>query len=566
MSLRTETDGGNAVQAPGDVNVADLLLARRDDDKTGLVFEDDSWTWAEHVQESAVRAAWLTALRRPGPFHVAVLLDNVPDYSFLLGAVSLNGGVVVGVNPTRRGEELARDLRKTDCQMIITEDKYLEFLADLDLPFDRDRIFDVDSLAYADELAGFRDAVPPESVDADPGDLMMLIFTSGTSGDPKAVRVTHRKIAGPGVGLAARGMMSREDISYLSMPIFHSACVMAGWAPALTTGATMVLRRRFSASGFLPDVRRYGITFFHYVGKPLSYILATPAQPDDAENTLRLANGNEAADLDIERFAQRFGCEVRDGFGSTEGGVTVGRTPDTPPGSIGLPGEGVEILDQATQEPVPPGEFDADGRLLNPDEAIGELVNTRGSGSFEGYYDNDDADAERMRGGMYWSGDLAYRDADGFVYFAGRTIEWLRVDGENFAAAPVERILARHPAVSQVAVYAVPSADVGDEVMAALKLHAGTSFDLDDFVEFLAGQSDLGTKWVPSFVRVAESLPETQTNKVLKRVLAREAWVTRDPLWWRADRREVAFRPMTSADVEELGQQFRSRGRGHLLP
>jgi fatty-acyl-CoA synthase len=129
----------------------------------------------------------------------------------------------------------------------------------------------------------------------------MLIFTSGTSGEPKAVRVTDRKVAGPGLGMVSGGAIGRDDVAYLSMPLFHSACIMQGWAPSLTGGSTMVLRRKFSASGFLDDVRRYGVTYFHYVGKPLAYILATPPRPDDDDNTLRVAAGNEAAPLDIDR-------------------------------------------------------------------------------------------------------------------------------------------------------------------------------------------------------------------------------------------------------------------------
>ncbi len=105
--------------------------------------------------------------------------------------------------------------------------------------------------------------------------------------------------------------------------------------------------------------------------------------------------------------------------------------------------------------------------MTNFDEAVGELVNTQGVGPFAGYYNDPAATAERMRHDMYWSGDLAYRDADGWIYLAGRTADWMRVDGENLAAAPIERILERLPQVSQVAVYAVPDEQVGDQVMAA---------------------------------------------------------------------------------------------------
>ena len=108
--------------------------------------------------------------------------------------------------------------------------------------------------------------------------------------------------------------------------------------------------------------------------------------------------------------------------------------------------------------------------MVNLDEATGELVNTAGTGQFAGYYNDEAATAERMRGGMYWSGDLAYRDADGFVYYAGRTADWLRVDGENLAAAPIERILVRHPSIAEAAVYAVPDPASGDQLVAALVL------------------------------------------------------------------------------------------------
>ena len=512
--------------------VASLLLARQDDDRLGLRFEDQTWTWREHVAESGRRAELLLQrCRTDRPFHVGLLRENVPEFSFFLGAAALAGAVVVGVNPTRRGAELEGDIRHTDCQLLVTDRQHLPLLDGLDVP----------PVLLAEEL-DLAEAAEP----ADPGvgedDLFMLIFTSGTSGAPKAVRCTHRKITGPGMNLAQRFSLGPDDVCYLAMPLFHSNAMMAGWSVALAAGATMVLRRKFSASGFLPDVRRYGVTYFNYVGKPLSYILATPARPDDAENTLRVAFGNEAADRDIGRFAERFGCAVADGFGSTEGGVSVGRTPDTPAGSIGKPVPGVVILDP-DGNPCPPARFDADGQLLNAEEAIGELVNTAGTGAFEGYYRNHDADRDRLRNGWYWSGDLAYADEDGFYYFAGRTLDWLRVDGENFAAAPIERILARHPDVVLSAVYAVPAEDgIGDDVMAALVVRPEASFDAGAFAQFLDQQPDLGTKWAPRYIRISDRLPQTETNKILKRVLVQEGTACDDPVW-RRDGKPLDYRP-----------------------
>ena len=294
---------------------------------------------------------------------------------------------------------------------------------------------------------------------------------------------------------------------------------------------------RFSASGFLSDVRASGVTYFNYVGKPLSYILATPERPDDADNPLRYVFGNEGSADDVARFAARFGVPVTDAYGSTEGGATVQRTPDTPTGALGRAPEGTVVLDAATSEECPPARFDAQGRLLNADVAIGELVSKAGGADFEGYWHNDDAEGARLRHGWYWTGDLAYRDEGGFFYFAGRDHDWLRVDGENFASAPIERILQRYPDVVLAAVYAVPDPLVGDQVMAALQLRPGVDvLDPVDWIEFLRRQGDLGTKWAPRFVRVTPALPTTATNKVLKRALRAERWNCTDPIWWQAEK------------------------------
>ncbi|CAB4735343.1 unannotated protein [freshwater metagenome] len=181
--------------------------------------------------------------------------------------------------------------------------------------------------------------------------------------------------------------------------------------------------------------------------------------------------------------------------------------------------------------------FDDNGALANADAAVGELVNTQGAGYFQGYYNDPAANDERLRHGMYWSGDLAYRDADGWIYLAGRTADWMRVDGENLAAAPIERILQRLPALNRVAVYAVPDARVGDQVMAAVVLRDGEKVTAAEFEAFLAAQPDLSPKAWPRYVRFNTDLPSTATNKVLKRELIAEGVTAAGgELWTRADR------------------------------
>jgi fatty-acyl-CoA synthase len=390
----------------------------------------------------------------------------------------------------------------------------------------------------------------------------LLIFTSGTTGQPKAAMCSQSRLGGIARTVAAMRGLGPSDVSYQVMPMFHSNALMAGWAPAVCCGATMVLRRKFSASGFLPDVRKYGVTYFNYVGKPLTFVLATPEQPDDADNSLRLAFGNEAADHDLERFAKRFGCQVIDAYGSTEGAVSIARVPGMPPGSLGMGAPGTLILDAETEREKPPARFDASGKLQNADEAIGEIANVQSAASFEGYYKNDEANAARVRNKIYWTGDLGYRDEQGFLYFAGRDYDWLRVDGENFAAAPVERILTRHPDIALAAVYGVPDEEVGDALMAALVLRPGARFEPAAFAAFLAQQADLGTKQSPRYVRVSTELPQTQTNKILKRELRRQRWECADPVWQRT---KSGYAPLTSDDVAQIRQHFRARERENVL-
>ena len=496
--------------------VTRLLEPLAEVDDRGVRGDDgSSVSWRQHIQAAADLAALLGSRLDPAsPPHVGVLLGNTPLFSALLVAAGLSGIVPVGLNPTRRGAALCRDITHADCQLILTDGDpagYGEGFAPPGMP-----VLQVDSTEWAEELAGFAGA-PVQFAASALEDLFMLIFTSGTGGDPKAVRCTHEKVAGPGVMLAERFGLGPQDTFYLSMPLFHSNAVMAGWAPAVAAKGSIALRRKFSASGFIDDVRRHGATYANYVGKPMSYILATPERPDDADNPLRIMYGNEGAPRDIGRFAQRFAVTVIDGFGSTEGGVSIGRTPDTPESSLGPLTEDLAVMDVQTGEPCPPG-------------VVGELVNLRGPGQFRGYYKDPAAEAERMAGGVYHSGDLAYLDEAGFVYFAGRLGDWMRVDGENLGTAPIERVLMRYPGVTEVAVYGIPDT-VGDRVMAALVVPEGTGFDPGAFREFLAAQQDLGPKQWPSFVRVATTLPRTETFKILKRRLAAEALGCADPVY-----------------------------------
>ncbi|MDL9945236.1 long-chain-fatty-acid--CoA ligase [Gordonia sp. ABSL11-1] len=519
-----------------------MLAAVADVDDRGLHHGDEFVSWRDHVARSD---EWATAVHQvlpaDRPPHVGVLMGNSPGFSYLLGAAATGAFVLVGLNTTRRGAALAADIARSECQIVLTDGTHRALLDDADLG-------DLPVISIRDSLRSplldqQEERDQQENPDASnrwsssgeraqqarrvsrplptPDDLMMLIFTSGTTGDPKAVRCTQRKFAESGRMLADRFEIGSRDVVYLSMPMFHSNAVIAGWSVALAGGASIALRDRFSASGFLSDVRRYGITFANYVGKPLNYILATPEHADDADNTLRIMYGNEASARDRARFAERFGCRVVDGFGSTEGGVAITRTADTPPDALGPLRAPTAVIDPESGDPVPPGE-------------VGEIVNASGPGLFSGYHNDPDATADRMRGGVYHTGDLAWVDDDGFLHFAGRLGDWLRVDGENLGTGPIERILLRHRAVRQTAVYGVP-VEIGDEIEAVLV--TDDTVDAEAFTEFLKAQNDLGPKQWPHRIRLTHELPDTATFKTVKRQL-RDA--PEPCTWTRRDGRYVA--------------------------
>jgi fatty-acyl-CoA synthase len=256
----------------------------------------------------------------------------------------------------------------------------------------------------------------------------------------------------------------------------------------------------------------------------------------------------------MEAFERRFGCKVIAGYGSSENAVVFVPKAGLPPDSLGRPLDGLDvaIVNSETGVECEPARFDISGTMLNGGQAIGEIVGRNALGRFEGYYKNPEATRQRSRNGWYWSGDLGYRDDEGIFYFAGRTIDWLRVDGENFASAPLERLLGRFDQISGVAVFGVPDErTVDDQVMAVLELDDPSAFDPSAFDEFLGAQPDLGTKWAPRYVRVVANLPVGATSKIDKQILRQQNWRVDDLVYWRPSRRDP-LRPMSSGDVIEL--------------
>jgi fatty-acyl-CoA synthase len=567
-------------QAPMPADDAAALLRRNASDpdhrdRPALRFGSRVWTHGEYVRECRRFANLILARPRPADrgVHVGVLLDNTPDYVFALGGAALAGAAVVGLNHTRRDEHLLRDIEHTHCDLVLSEPRHLPLLAPVASalpPLLVSRRFDEEDRPAAGaettltELCDDLDDALATVTDDDPGiepgpdTLWALIFTSGTSSAPKAVICTQRRLLVTGNRFCIMMDLGADDVGYVCMPLFHSNALMVGWAPSVVCGASVGLARRFSASRWLPDVRHYGATYFNYTGKPLAYIVSTPERADDADNSLRVAFGNEGSPEVVNAFARRFGVDVIDAYGATEGGIAVNREAEQRAGSLGQAGDNVKIVDEDGTE-KPKALFDADGRLVNADECVGEIVNTAGAGPFEGYYNNPEATERTLRFGWYWSGDLGYLDEDRYLYFAGRNADWLRVDGENFPAQPIENTIAGHPDVLLAAVYGVPDDQAGDQVMAGLVLRDDAALDPEQFAAWLDAQEAIGPKWRPRYLRILRDPPTTGTNKIVKRTLVHQKFrhdrTGGDPLYVRG-RGESAYRPFTGDDETALHDSF----------
>lgn len=547
-------------------DIAGMLLDRLGDQHLGLRTRRQDWTWDEVVHESAARAALAAELRRDGPFHIGVLLDNIPDFVFWLGAGALAGAVIVGINPTRGDAELAAEIRHADCQLVVTDTAGMDRLRGLNLGLDQDRFLVVDDPGHRALIEAHRVRQPGPAAGVAADSLLLLLFTSGTTGASKAVKCSQGRLVRIAETATAKFGHVRSDVDYCCMPLFHGNALMALWAPALANGATICLTPKFSASQFLGDVRYFGATYFTYVGKALGYLLATAEQPDDADNTLVRGFGTEASPQDQAEFLRRFGAVLHEGYGSSEGGNAAVPDPLAPPGALGRPAHpGIAIVDPQTRAECAVAVLDEHGRVANADDAVGEIVDKTGARDFEGYYKNDTADADKIRDGWYWTGDLGYRDEAGFLYFAGRRGDWIRVDGENISALNIEQVLRRHPPVISAAVYAVPDPRSGDQVMSAIEVADPDGFDVRAFTEYLAAQPDLGRKGVPRFLRISAALPVTGSNKVLKRELQAGRWHTDEPVYRWAGRGAPVYTRMTDADKRSLDAEFTSHGRQNQL-
>ena len=576
-------------------------------DKAFVFQHQRSWTYRQFRDESTRAAHFL--LRRLGgiddrrPGHVAMLLENHLELLALYGGCGIAGLTLFGVNTGLRGTTLAGVLNQSRARVVVVDEKFrdeiekvrgeLRHVAEENILYlpttDAALPKAVDYLAcMATEVAPSGTSLAYPDADVNPGSNLMIIYTSGTTGLPKGIINNHFKLCATGIGVSSRLELGRDDCGYTCMPLFHSNSMFIGFMPSFWVGARLAIRERFSATNFVSDVLSQGVTYWNYVGEPVHYVLQALQKQYGGDigrlrkevtnhpaNRFRYAIGNGASPPDIDRFIDWMGLEdMFELYGSTEAAIATYRRKNDPRGSVGeITDDAVKILDPAGKE-CPPAEIAADGHIANYDAAVGEICRVAAETAlFQGYFDDAAANSQKYRDGVYHSGDLGHilmRDGKRYLFFDGRTDDWIRKDGENFSALQVARMLQEHPDVPLAAAFGVPCAVSDELVMAALKLRDGARFDPAGFFEFCERQiagGGMDRKWFPDFVRIVDDFEYTGTQKILVRNLKavhfQPARVS-DPLYWR-ERGDKAFKTLTSADYNRLRDGFVKAERLPLL-
>jgi len=494
----------------------DALLAERarsHGDRTFLRFRAGERSFAETDASAGELAGGLARLGvAPGAL-VASLLPNCLDAAVLPFAVARRGAVHAPINTAFRGRVLAHVLNLTRAEILVLDDTLAEAVAEVagELAHLRRVVVRGDAGAAARRLARF-DVLPRSALEggspapaAAPGDLAMLLFTSGTTGRSKGCMISHRYAVRQAELLVEHYELRADDVLYCPFPLFHLDALVLTVMPALVLGTTAAIGTRFSVSGFWDEVRAFGATVFDFMGATLTLLHKRPPALDDRDNPVRLAWGVPVPDWGPD-FERRFGLRLFELYGSTDVGVPIYQPLHEPrvPGSCGraIAAYDVRLVDAGGAD-VPVG-------------AVGELaVAAREPGLVcDGYYGMPEETAAARRDGWFLTGDLASRDGAGNVFFAGRRKEAIRRRGENISAFEVEEVVLAHPGVLAAAAYGVPSELTEEEVMVAVVPRPGRVLDPEDLVAHCA--AGLAPYMVPRYVDVLDALPLTPTEKVEK--------------------------------------------------
>ena len=455
---------------------------------------------------------------------VCVMLPNIPEFLYTWWGNAKLGGITVPLNTALKGEGLAYIINHSDAETLVLSHRYVSALEEIRgtlswlkriivLGPEGQRAANLPQRAidFA-ELLTVPATSPMKEVWSD--DIDSIMYTSGTTGLPKGVIHRHARCYG-GFVLPIMTGYTEQDVVYNTLPLFHIGGQNMIWM-ALVTDTKVAIAERFSASRFWAEAREYGATFTLFLGAMIPILHKQPPRHDDHDNPLRIALSAAAPRTIWEEFEQRFHVKIVELYSQTEGGFLLNADAKTEGkvGAMGKPSAGFEMkVVDAQDRDLPPG-------------AVGELIyKPAGGAALTEYYKNPAATAEKTRGGWVRSGDLAYKDADGYFFFVDRKNDFMRRRGENISSFEVEKAINGHPHVLESAAYAIPSELGEDEVMVAIVLQPGAKLEPLELMQYC--EEHMAYFMIPRYVRVVHELPKTGTQRTMKYQLKSQG-VTRD--------------------------------------
>ncbi|MCK9541509.1 MAG: AMP-binding protein [Novosphingobium sp.] len=481
-----------------------------------LAAETRSWTdlWSR----GQALAGWLRARGMQPGDRFAIMMNNHPEFVDAMVAAAMTGTVWVPVDARTMGDKLQYMLTFTGCVGVVAGDYCTAALADVagrcpDLRWVL-AVGNADD-AVSERLPGFATSAALPSSTADqpldpvaPGDAMFMMFTSGTTGNPKAVVQTHGEwMAYARAGGGVLGLRPGDRL-YTGLSLTHINA-QGTLRIGLGTNTPVVISRKFTKSRLWDIVRRFDCTVFSLLGGMIPEMFSIPEKPDDADNPVRLITSSGMPAELWDAYRKRFGVEIQEGYGSTEGGgMLINPAGVGPVGSIGKPPPTLEAA-----------VFDENGNRCPPGQP-GELRfrPAKGQAKAVAYYRNDDAGHARIRDGWFLTGDIVHQDEDGWFYFRHRAGGGVRRNGDFVNTALVESVISRSGLVADVYVYGVPTArNVAGEkaLVAAIVPDAARPFDEAALTAWC--RDNLERNDVPEIVQILTAIPKTASEKPVER-------------------------------------------------
>ena len=568
-----------------------------------LIDENKKWTYSEYrdhsVRSAKVLMRYTTEVKLGTRGHVAVMMDNRCEYLSLIGGSAYAGMTFFALNPLLVGNDLAKTINNSSAGLLVVGQEYAQAVLDIAdqlKNIQTSNVIVVGSNGSKTKLKQLEKLMDVESSDIDqsfpinikPTDPLMIVYTSGTTGVPKGVMVSHTRLCESAQNTRSVIPIGEDDVSYLCMPLCHSNGLFGNFVPMLSSGGLAVLRKKFSVRRFISDILDHGVTFWSYVGEPVHYVVnhtemlfkgdeeqIAKELTNHPQNRFRFALGNGASAVDQEKFTRWYGMEhIYEAYGQSEAVVMMFGHPGVPRGSVGEVMEVEAQIHNSNGVQCPLAKFDDDGNVINYNQAVGQLVRVNSQEKFLGYYDDPEATAKKCIDGIFYSGDLGYMSEESgirYFFFAGRTDDWIRKDGENFSAEPIGEELTNHPHVLRAVAYGIPNIVSSDLVMAALVLNEGENFDPIEFYQWCMKSQragHLGEKWVPDYIRVISRFDHTVTNKIqiaaVRRLQINPNGVDDSKVYWR-QRGDERFREFSDIDYAKMRKQYMMQERLIML-